>query len=108
MKKKNRRNFSQVKSDKILNFKEDGMENDKLKKVNLLALLLNFEKYWSPYSLSDGSLYKEEVKAEANKLTSLFYEIYGDKPIMLTSAGEVIKPDDLEDPRLFIMSINHG
>ena len=42
---------------------------------------------------------------EANKLTSLFYEIYGDKPIMLTSAGEVIKPDDLEDPRLFIMSL---
>lgn len=81
------------------------MENEQLKKVNLLALLLNFEKYWSPYSLSDGSLYKEEVKAEANKLTSLFYEIYGDKPFNLTSAGEITKPDDLTDPRLFIMSL---
>ena len=99
MKKNNRRNFSQVKSDKMLKTKEGGMENEKLKKVNLLALLLNFEKYWSPYSLSDGSLYKEEVKAEANKLISLFYEIYGDKPIKLTSAGEIIKPDDLGDPR---------
>lgn len=84
MKKKSRRNIPQIKSDKILNFKEGGMENEQLKKVNLLALLLNFEKYWSPYSLSDGSLYKEEVKAEANKLTSLFYEIYGDKPFKVT------------------------
>ena len=105
MKKKNRRNFSQVKSDKILNSKEGCMENEKLKKVNLLALLLNFEKYWSPYSLSDGSLYKEEVKVEANKLTSLFYEIYGDKSFKLTSAGEIAKPDDLTDQRLFIMSL---
>ena len=31
-------------------------------KYNLLLLLLNFDKYWSPYSLSDGGLYKEEVK----------------------------------------------
>lgn len=105
MKKKNRRNFSQVKSDKILNSKGGCMENEKLKKVNLLALLLNFEKYWSPYSLSDGSLYKEEVKVEANKLTSLFYEIYGDKSFKLTSAGEIAKPDDLTDQRLFIMSL---
>lgn len=105
MKKKNRRNFSQVKSDKILKSKEGCMENEKLKKVNLLALLLNFEKYWSPYSLSDGSLYKEEVKVEANKLTSLFYEIYGDKSFQLTSAGEIAKPDDLTDQRLFIMSL---
>ena len=97
MKKKNRRNFSQVKSDKILNSKEGCMENEKLKKVNLLALLLNFEKYLSPYSLSYGILYKEEVKVEANKLTSLFYEIYGDKSFKLTSVGEIAKPDDLTD-----------
>lgn len=32
------------------------------KKINLQDLLLSFEKYWSPYSLSDGSLYKEEVR----------------------------------------------
>ena len=105
MKKKNRRNFSQVKSDKILNSKEGGMENEKMKKVNLLALLLNFEKYWSPYSLSDGSLYKEEVKAEADKLISLFYEIYGDMPIKIPLDGGIIKPDDLTGPRLFIMSL---
>ena len=42
------------------------------KKMNLLALLLSFEKYWSPYSLSDGSLYKEEAKEEAGKIVSLF------------------------------------
>lgn len=33
------------------------------KKINLQDLLLSFEKYWSPYSLSDGSLYKEEVRS---------------------------------------------
>lgn len=35
MKKKSRRNIPQIKSDKILNFKEGGMENEQLKKVNL-------------------------------------------------------------------------
>ena len=34
------------------------------KKINLQDLLLSFEKYWSPYSLSDGSLYKEEVRRQ--------------------------------------------
>ena len=47
----------------------------RLKKFNLLALLLSFEKYWSPYSLSDGSLYKEEVKEEAAKVVNLFWYI---------------------------------
>ena len=37
----------------------DEMNN---KKFNLLALLLNFEKYWTPYFLSDGSLFREEGK----------------------------------------------
>ena len=80
-------------------------DNQDLKKVNLLALLLNFEKYWSPYSLSDGGLYKEEVKTEAEKLISLFYDIYGDTPNKISLDGGIIQPDDLTDPRLFIMSL---
>ena len=38
-----------------------------IKKINLLALLLSFERYWSPYTLSDGSLYEKEAKEEALK-----------------------------------------
>ena len=50
-----------------------------LKKFNLLALVLNFEKYWQNYSLSDGTLYKNEVRTEAAKIVPLFYEIYDKK-----------------------------
>lgn len=105
MKKKNRRNFTKVNDVKTPKMMVNNYNNQDLKKVNLLALLLNFEKYWSPYSLSDGSLYKEEVKAEADKLISLFYEIYGDTPIKIPLDGGIIKPDDLTGPRLFIMSL---
>lgn len=70
------------------------MDELERKKVNLLALLLSFEKYWSPYSLSDGSLYEKEAKEEALKLCQLFKEIYGEEVAQLQADGKVILPDD--------------
>lgn len=64
-----------------------------IKKINLLALLLSFERYWSPYTLSDGSLYEKEAKEEALKMCKLFKEIYGDKELYLPN-GRVISTDD--------------
>ena len=69
------------------------MDEEIKKKVNLLALLLSFEKYWSPYTLSDGSLYEKEAKEESLKLCKLFKEIYGDKVTYLPN-GRVIFPND--------------
>ena len=69
------------------------MSEEIKKKVNLLALLLSFEKYWSPYTLSDGALYEKETKEEAVKMCELFKEIYGDKAIYQPD-GKVIFPDD--------------
>ena len=77
----------------------------RLKKFNLLALLLSFEKYWSPYSLSDGSLYKEEVKEEATKVVNLFCEIYGAELFVRTADGEIIKPSKDMDRKMFIRSL---
>lgn len=70
------------------------MEEKIKKKINLLALLLSFEKYWSPYTLSDGSLYEKEAKEEALKLSQLFKEIYGEKVAAYSPDGRVAIPDD--------------
>lgn len=64
------------------------------KKMNLLALLLSFEKYWSPYSLSDGSLYKEEAKEEAGKIVSLFKDLYGVEFFERSDNGDILKPSE--------------
>lgn len=77
----------------------------RLKKFNLLALLLSFEKYWSPYSLSDGSLYKEEVKEEAQKVVSLFCEIYDTDLFVHSADGKIIKPSKEIDRKVFISSL---
>ena len=69
------------------------IEESSLKKVNLLALLLNFEKYWQNYSLSDGALYAKEVREEAKKIVPLFYEIYGKK--VLVNPDSSINDDDM-------------
>ena len=69
------------------------IEESLLKKVNLLALLLNFEKYWQNYSLSDGALYAKEVRKEAKKIVPLFYEIYGKK--VLVNPDSSINDDDM-------------
>lgn len=69
-------------------------ENPQLLKSNLLALVLNFEKYWQSYSLSDGILYAFEVREEAKKIVRLFYVLYG-KKARATSKGskkEVVDP----------------
>lgn len=73
-----------------------------IKKYNLLVILLSFEKYWSPYSLSDGSLYERETRDEAKKVVALFKEIYGEKNAELAPDGKLIKPDDLWDQRQVI------
>lgn len=77
----------------------------RLKKFNLLALLLSFEKYWSPYSLSDGSLYKEEVKEEAAKVVNLFCEIYDAELFVRTADGEIIRPSKDVNRKIFIRSL---
>lgn len=64
---------------KELTKEQERLHPDNLSKVNLLALVLNFEKYWQSYSLSDGVLYSKEVREEAKKIVPLFYDIYGKK-----------------------------
>ena len=91
-----------------MNLKEFAQEQEKrqldnLRKVNLLALTLNFEKYWQSYSLSDGVLYAKQVREEASKIVPLFYEIFGNKA--------VVEPDgrvnnvDLFESRRFILEL---
>lgn len=71
-----------------------------LKKANLLALVLNFEKYWLSYSLSEGLFYSKEVRAEASKIVPLFYDLYGKKTIVLPDKR--INDVDMFESRLFI------
>lgn len=68
-----------------------------LRRVNLLALVLNFEKYWQSYSLSDGILYATEVREEAQKIIPLFYEIYGKKKASAISSNETVYVDEIRD-----------
>ena len=70
-----------------------------LAKVNLLALVLNFEKYWQSYSLSDGVLYSKEVREEAKKIVPLFYDIYG-KKVLVETDGRVNDVDMFESRQL--------
>lgn len=70
-----------------------------LAKVNLLALVLNFEKYWQSYSLSDGVLYSKEVREEAKKIVLLFYEIYGKKELIQQN-GRINNVDMFESRQL--------
>ena len=74
-------------------------ERPELLKVNLLALVLSFEKYWQSYSLSDGVLYEKEVREEAKKIVSLFYEIYGKKKL-IQKDGRINDVDMLESRQL--------
>lgn len=107
MKKKKNNNLSDLKAQKRAAISLDTGQADvdeNLKKMNLLALLLNFEKYWSPYSLSDGSLYKSEVKEEARKVVDLFNELYEQNNSMIPS-NVLVKPDDLRTQRMFIQSL---
>lgn len=107
MKKKRNNNLADLKAPKRAAISLDtGQENvdENLKKMNLLALLLNFEKYWSPYSLSDGSLYKSEVKEEAEKVVDLFNDLYEQNNSMIPS-NVLVKPDDLRTQRMFIQSL---
>lgn len=84
---------------------KENVSEDRLKKFNLLALLLSFEKYWSPYSLSDGSLYKGEVKEEAGKVVKLFCEIYDTDLFVRSANGEIIKPSKDQERKIFINSL---
>lgn len=107
MKKKQNNNLSDLKAKKraaISLDTEQANVDGHLKKMNLLALLVNFEKYWSPYSLSDGSLYRSEVKKEAKKVVDLFNELYGQNDSM-TPSNILVKPDDLQPQRIFILSL---
>jgi len=72
----------------------------KLKKANLLASVLNFEKYWLSYSLSEGLFYSKEVRAEASKIVPLFYDLFGKKTVVLPDKR--INDVDMFDIRLFI------
>ncbi len=71
-----------------------------LKKINLLALVLNFEKYWQSYSLSDGVLYSKEVREEAHKIVPLFYDVFGNKTIV--NPDGTVNDVDLFESRRFI------
>jgi len=84
--------------------KQDRQRQDNLRKVNLLALVLNFEKYWQSYSLSDGILYAKQVREEAHKIVPLFYKVYGNKAVV-DQDGRVNNVD-LFESRRFIMELN--
>lgn len=81
------------------------MDEEIKKKVNLLALLLSFEKYWSPYTLSDGSLYEKEAKEEALKMCKLFKEIYGDEVTYLPNGRVDFLNDELWRQREVVESL---
>lgn len=81
------------------------MNEEIKKKVNLLALLLSFEKYWSPYTLSDGSLYEKETKGEALKMCELFKEIYGDKVCYQPDGRVIFENDNLWSQREVVESL---
>lgn len=81
--------------------KQDGQRQDNLRKVNLLALVLNFEKYWQSYSLSDGILYAKQVREEAHKIVPLFYKVYGNKAVV-DQDGRVNNVDLFESRRFII------
>lgn len=101
MKKGEKKKLATVRST-ARNNKETVNKDDLLKKMNLLALLLNFEKYWSPYSLSDGSLYKDEVKEEAKKVVDLFREIYDSSNVLAN--GDSLAKEDFR--HLFILALS--
>lgn len=74
-------------------------------KLNLLALLLNFEKYWQCYCLSDGALYSYEVRAEAEKIKTLFYKIYGKK--VLINSDRTLNDDGFFKERQFVEELDN-
>ena len=76
---------------------------DALRKVNLLALVLNFEKYWQSYSLSDGVLYAKQVREEAHKIIPLFYEVFENKAIVEPDGR--VNEVDLFESRRFIWEL---
>ena len=86
-------------------FGEKSMDEKLKNKANLLVNLLNFEKYWAPYALSDGSLFKKEVKVEAANVVTLFLNVFGEKTAQMNPDGQVIKPDGLWEQRKMIAAL---
>ena len=56
------------------NIRYSAME-DKLQLANLLIMLQNFETLWNMYSVSEGLLYRDEVKKSAKKFLELFNKV---------------------------------
>lgn len=79
-------------------------QNTLLLKANLLAVLLSFEKYWQVYSLSDGTLYREEVRDEAKNIIAIFYKIYGKK--VLINPDNTINGVDMFRARQFVEELD--
>lgn len=78
--------------------------NQEIEKFCLLAHILNFEKYWAPYTFSDGKFYAKEVKGEGKEIVNLFIRIYGHKQLVADN-GTIIE-DDMWMQRQLIESIN--
>lgn len=76
----------------------------RIDKLNLLALLLNFEKYWQCYCLSDGALYSKDVRVEADKIINLFYKLYGKK--VLINPDRTVNDDGIFNVRQFIEELD--
>lgn len=78
--------------------------NREIEKFCLLAHILNFEKYWAPYTFSDGKLYAKEVKVEGKEIVNLFLQIYGHKQLV-TDEGKIVD-DDMWMQRQLVESLN--
>ena len=87
-----------------MNLEKLTKEKPELMKVNLLALVLSFEKYWQSYSLSDGALYSKEVREEAKKIVPIFYEIYGKKVIV--NQDKTVNDVNMFETRRFIEELD--
>ena len=83
-----------------MNLKKLTKDDPVLMKVNLLALVLSFEKYWQSYSLSDGVLYSKEVREEVKKIVPLFYKIYEKKTIV--NPDNSVNEVDMFETRRFV------
>lgn len=51
----------------------------KTQNISLLILLINFEKYWIAYYISDGSLFYSDVRREAKLLVDYYYSTVPEK-----------------------------
>lgn len=73
------------------------MKDIQKKYTNLIVLIQSFENLWNFYSISEGELYRKEVKESANKMVDYFNEVYKEDPKIFNSKEITLNSKDNED-----------